>query len=72
MKIDEVRADYQKQLKEVEIELAKLKEYKIKLLGGLETLDFLDTKEEEEEQSTGCVDLNSWKVDKWQLQSQLI
>ena len=60
MKIDEVRADYQKQLKEVEIELAKLKEYKIKLLGGLETLDFLDTKEEEEEeQSTGCVDLNS-------------
>ena len=59
MKVDEVRADYQKQLKEVEIELAKLKEYKIKLLGGLETLDFLDTKEEEEEQSTGCVDLNS-------------
>ena len=57
MKIDEVRADYQKQLKEVEIELAKLKEYKIKLLGGLETLDFLDTKEEEEEK-TGSVDLH--------------
>jgi len=51
MKIDEVRADYQKQLKEVETELAKLKEYKIKLLGGLETLDFLDTKEEEEEET---------------------
>lgn len=53
MKIEEVRADYQKQLKEVEVELAKLKEYKIKLLGGLETLDFLDkevepTKEETE------------------------
>lgn len=60
MKIDEVRADYQKQLKEVEIELAKLKEYKIKLLGGLETLDFLDAKEEEEEkQETDSVDLNS-------------
>ena len=57
MKIDEVRADYQKQLKEVEIELAKLKEYKIKLLGGLETLDFLDAKEEEEEK-TGSVDLH--------------
>jgi hypothetical protein len=55
MKIDEVRADYQKQLKEVEVELAKLKEYKIKLLGGLETLDFLDAKEEEEK--TGSVDL---------------
>ena len=58
MKIDEVRADYQKQLKEVEIELAKLKEYKIKLLGGLETLDFLDAKEEEEEEKTGSVDLH--------------
>lgn len=54
MKIDEVRADYQKQLKEVETELAKLKEYKIKLLGGLETLDFLEPKEEEKEE-----DLNS-------------
>jgi hypothetical protein len=57
MKIEEVRADYQKQLKEVEVELAKLKEYKIKLLGGLETLDFLDKEVETKEEETG--DLNS-------------
>lgn len=52
MKIEEVRADYQKQLKEVEVELAKLKEYKIKLLGGLETLDFLDKEVETIEEET--------------------
>jgi hypothetical protein len=36
-----------KQIVELETNLAKAKEYKLKLLGGLETLDLLNPKEEE-------------------------
>ena len=36
-----------KQIVELETNLAKAKEYKLKLQGGLETLDLLNPKEEE-------------------------
>ena len=39
-----------KQIAELETNLAKAREYKLKLLGGLETLDLLASKEEPEAQ----------------------
>ena len=51
----DLRIEFDKQLKdadakiiEAEQNLAKLKEYKIKLLGGLETLELLSPKNEEQ------------------------
>ena len=38
--------DYEFQIRKGEQELAKLREYKIKLEGGIETLDLLDKQEE--------------------------
>ena len=39
--------DYEFQIKKGEEELSKLREYKIKLEGGLETLDLLEKNKEE-------------------------
>jgi hypothetical protein len=44
---EEQIASTEKQITELETNLAKAKEYKLKLLGGLETLDLLNPKEEE-------------------------
>ena len=46
---DEQLASTEKQIAELETNLAKAKEYKLKLLGGLETLDLLNPPKEEEE-----------------------
>jgi hypothetical protein len=40
------------QLKQLETDLEKAKEYKVKLLGGLETLELLTKQEEESELET--------------------
>ena len=41
-------ASADKQIAELEVQLAKAREYKLKLLGGLETLDLLNPPAEEE------------------------
>ena len=43
---EEQLASTDKQIAELEANLAKAKEYKLKLVGGLETLDLLNPKEE--------------------------
>ena len=55
MEAADLKLEFDKQLKdadakivEAEQNLAKLKEYKIKLLGGLETLELLNPKTEEQ------------------------
>jgi hypothetical protein len=40
------------QIKQLEADLEKAKEYKVKLLGGLETLELLTKQEEESEPET--------------------
>lgn len=45
---EEQLASTDKQIAELEANLAKAREYKLKLTGGLETLDLLNPKEEEE------------------------
>jgi len=54
METDQLRKNFEeqlastdKQIAELEANLAKAKEYKLKLQGGLETLDLLNPKEEE-------------------------
>lgn len=56
MNTDTLRTNFNNQLKETEGQIAKLKselekleEYKLKLQGGLETLDLLSSQEDEEE-----------------------
>jgi prefoldin subunit 5 len=56
MNTDTLRTNFNNQLKETEGQIAKLKgelekleEYKLKLQGGLETLDLLSSQEGEEE-----------------------
>ena len=44
---DEQLAQTEKQISELEANLAKAREYKLKLAGGLETLDLLNPPEEE-------------------------
>jgi len=44
---EEQIATTDKQIVELESNLSKAKEYKLKLQGGLETLDLIDPKEEE-------------------------
>lgn len=43
---DDQLASTDKQIAELEANLAKAREYKLKLVGGLETLDLLNPKEE--------------------------
>ena len=43
---DDQLANTDKQIAELEANLAKAKEYRLKLVGGLETLDLLNPKEE--------------------------
>jgi len=59
MNTDTLRTNFNNQLKETEGQIAKLKselekleEYKLKLQGGLETLDLLSSQESEEEAPT--------------------
>lgn len=59
MNADTLRTNFNNQLKETEGQIAKLKgelekleEYKLKLQGGLETLDLLSSQESEEEAPT--------------------
>jgi hypothetical protein len=59
MNTDTLRTNFNNQLKEAEGQIAKLKgelekleEYKLKLQGGLETLDLLASQEGEEEATT--------------------
>jgi hypothetical protein len=54
--LSQTRSNFENQLKEVDTkivsvsgELDKLKEYKLKLLGGLETLELISPKESQEE-----------------------
>ena len=56
-----LRIEFDKQLKdadakivEAEKNLAQLKEYKVKLLGGLETLELLAPKSEEQVETQDC------------------
>ena len=49
---DEQLAQTEKQISELEANLVKAKEYKTKLLGGLETLDLLNPPEETKEEET--------------------
>jgi len=44
---DEQLASTEKQIAELETQLAKAREYKLKLVGGLETLDLLNPPTEE-------------------------
>jgi|TARA_R100000030_G_C3219898_1_gene115646 hypothetical protein len=44
---DEQLASTEKQIAELETQLAKAREYKLKLVGGLETLDLLNPPAEE-------------------------
>ena len=44
---DDQLANTDKQIAELEANLAKAKEYRLKLVGGLETLELLNPKEEE-------------------------
>jgi len=53
---DEQLANTEKQIAELEANLAKAKEYKIKLQGGLETLDLLNPPEEKEEEETASAE----------------
>lgn len=46
---EEQLASTEKQIADLESGLAKAKEYKLKLVGGLETLELLNPKEEEVE-----------------------
>jgi hypothetical protein len=48
---EEQIATTEKQIAELETNLVKAKEYKIKLEGGLETLGLLEAKPEEEEEA---------------------
>jgi hypothetical protein len=57
--LSQTRTNFENQLKEVDAkivsvssELEKLKEYKLKLLGGIETLELISPKETSEETST--------------------
>lgn len=59
MNADTLRTNFNNQLKETEGQIAKLKgelekleEYKLKLQGGLETLELLSSQESEEEAPT--------------------
>lgn len=54
MEIDKLRKNFdeqitttEKQIEELELNLLKAKEYRTKLQGGLETLNLLESKEEE-------------------------
>tara|TARA_Y100000004_G_scaffold126179_1_gene141999 strand:- start:1988 stop:2179 length:192 start_codon:yes stop_codon:yes gene_type:complete len=49
---DEQLAQTEKQISDLEANLVKAKEYKTKLLGGLETLDLLNPPEETKEEET--------------------
>lgn len=54
---DEQLAQTEKQLADLKVSLAKAEEYKLKLLGGLETLDLLNPpaeKESTEEETTSA------------------
>jgi len=58
MNTEKLRANFEeqldstnKQIAELEVNLAKAREYKLKLQGGMETLELLHPKEEEEEQT---------------------
>lgn len=46
---EEQLANTDKQIAELEVQLAKAREYKLKLSGGLETLDLINPPEEKEE-----------------------
>lgn len=46
---DEQLANTEKQIVDLEANLAKAKEYKLKLVGGIETLDLLNPPEEKTE-----------------------
>jgi hypothetical protein len=48
---EEQIASTDKQIAELEVNLVKAKEYKLKLQGGMETLELLNPKEEETEAS---------------------
>jgi len=63
MEAAELKLEFEKQVKDADVkiadaekQLAQLKEYKVKLLGGLETIELLNPKSEEQggvpEQST--------------------
>lgn len=51
---DEQLASTDKQIAELEANLAKAKEYKLKLVGGLETLELLNPKEESSTEETSA------------------
>lgn len=60
-----LKSEFETQMKDVELklvktkeELKKLEEYKIKLIGGLETLSLLENKLEEEEEEEKEIDEN--------------
>ena len=60
MDASDLKLEFQKQVKDAdakisqaEQELNKLKEYKIKLLGGLETIELLSPKSEEQVETQG-------------------
>ena len=46
---EEQLANTDKQIAELEVQLSKAREYKLKLSGGLETLDLINPPEEKEE-----------------------
>ena len=57
----DLKVEFDKQVKDDEVKiaeaeknLAQLKEYKVKLLGGLETLELLAPKSEEQVETQGC------------------
>lgn len=59
MNSETLKTNFNNQLKETEGQIAKLKgelekleEYKLKLQGGLETLELLSSQEEEQEEAT--------------------
>ena len=53
---EEQIATTEKQIRELEENLKKANEYKIKLQGGLETLDLLNPPEEKEEEETASAE----------------
>jgi len=53
---DEQLAQTEKNISELEANLAKAKEYKLKLVGGLETLDLLNPPEETKEEETAATE----------------
>ena len=59
MDTSSLKSEFEGQLKDIEVkiskakdELAKMEEYKLKLIGGLETLALLENKEEQPEAET--------------------